>query len=115
MSLHEPGNPGRKMARRRRCCSVMRVGLVREWPRRLPRPIQTRSRLPGIYLSPGIIGSNEMRSRIPVASASRSSVRVEGFVRPLSSRAITLRGTHAVGKVGLGQASVGASLNHRLD
>jgi hypothetical protein len=35
------------------------------------------------------IGSNEMRSRMPVAAATRSSVRVDGFVRPLSRRAIT--------------------------
>jgi hypothetical protein len=34
-------------------------------------------------------GSNEIRSRMPVAAASRSSVRVDGFTRPLSRRAIT--------------------------
>src|SRR3954452_1048743 len=34
-------------------------------------------------------GSNEIRSFMPVAAASRSSVRVDGLTRPLSRRAIT--------------------------
>jgi hypothetical protein len=36
-----------------------------------------------IALYSAAIGSNEMRSRIPVAAARRSSVRVDGVTRPL--------------------------------
>ena len=41
-------------------------------------------------LFPFFTGSNVIFSRCPVAAANRASVRVDGFARPLSSRAIAL-------------------------
>jgi hypothetical protein len=59
-------------------------------------------------------GSNEIRSRSPVAAASRSRVRVDGFTLPLSRRAITaLRRLHALGQVLLRETGTGARLDYR--
>ena len=56
------------------------------FPRWFGREITPSAYLPAAFRS----GSNEIFRRIPVATAMRSSVRVEGLTRPLSSRAITV-------------------------
>jgi hypothetical protein len=56
------------------------------------------------------VGSNEIRSRIPVAAASRSSVRVDGFTR---ARDYRLRRVHTLGQLLLREPGMRARLDCR--
>lgn len=72
-------------------CGGIKPSQARLWPidrsahgqRAMGRP--THDGFPGAWR----IGSKMIRSLVPVAAASRSSVRVDGLTLPLSSRAIT--------------------------